>query len=188
MFPSEHYISPQKLSEWNQSLNLGLKELSVKKGEIFLKAGQACHHFYFVQKGLVRLYYLDLDGNEITHWFSTANMLITSPFSFMKKEENILSFEALEDSTLTLIDRNQWNAIISRAKLGEVAIRNLYADFAMTLSRRVMSIHTQTAEERYLKLLEEHPYLIQKAKLNHIASYLGVTPQSLSRIRKNLNA
>ena len=56
----------------------------------------------------------------------------------------------------------------------------------MVFSRRVMSIHTETAEERYLNLIKEHPLLFQKAKLTHIASFLGITPQSLSRIRKNI--
>ena len=66
------------------------------------------------------------------------------------------------------------------------AFRKINSEFAMVLSRRIMSIHTQTAEERYLHLMKEHPDLFQKAKLSHIASFLGITQQSLSRIRKNI--
>ncbi|MEM9329664.1 MAG: Crp/Fnr family transcriptional regulator, partial [Bacteroidota bacterium] len=66
------------------------------------------------------------------------------------------------------------------------ALRQMNSEFAMVLSRRVMSIHTETAEDRYLRLMKEHPLLFQKAKLSHIASFLGITQQSLSRIRKNI--
>ena len=71
-------------------------------------------------------------------------------------------------------------------KKAQRAFRNLSSEFAMRLSRRIMSIHTESAEQRYKKLLEDHPAIFQKAKLAHIASYLGITQQSLSRVRKNL--
>lgn len=186
LIKSEKYITASNLIQWNVDLKLGLKNRSVKKGKLFLEEGQRCDYFYFILKGFVRLYYLDLNGNEITHWFSLENSMITSPLSFFKKEKNILYFEAVEDTELILITSEQLNTIIAQFKSTEEAVRNLYAEFAMILSRRVMSIHTQTAEERYLKLMKEHPYLFQKAKLTHVASFLGVTPQSLSRIRKNL--
>lgn len=112
--------------------------------------------------------------------------MITSPFSFVKNEKNILFFEALEDTDLMLISSPQLEKLIHHLpELGE-AFRHINAEFAMVLSRRIMSIHTETAEERYLKLMEEHPLLFQKAKLSRIASFLGITQQSLSRIRKNL--
>ena len=99
---------------------------------------------------------------------------------------NILYFEALEDTELLLLTHNQLDEIIFNSKTTEKAYQNLLAEFAMVLSRRIMSIHTQSAEDRYLKLIKEHPLLFQKANLSHIASFLGITPQSLSRIRKSI--
>jgi len=186
MLRTGKYISLKKLLDWNIRLSLELSNRSVKRGELFLEEGQRCDYFYYIIKGFVRLYYFDLNGNEVTHWFSSDNMMVTSPFSFFKKEENILYFEALEDTEMILVTYDQLDKISSQVKSAGASIRDMYADFAMLLSRRVMSIHTQTAEERYLKLMEEYPFLFQKAKLTHIASYLGITPQSLSRIRKNL--
>ncbi len=186
MIKSQIYITAQDLIQWNIDLKLGLTNRLVKKGKLFLEEGQRCDYFYFVLKGFVRLYYIDLHGDEVTHWFSKENSMITSPLSFFKKEKNILYFEAVEDTELILITSKQLDTIIAQFKSTEEAVRNLYAEFAMVLSRRVMSIHTETAEERYLKLMDEHPYLLQRAKLSHIASFLGITPQSLSRIRKNL--
>ncbi|MCT4643974.1 MAG: Crp/Fnr family transcriptional regulator [Carboxylicivirga sp.] len=186
MFRVNNYIELKELLDWNIALNLGLTSASIKKNEVFLKEGQQCNYLYYVIKGFIRVYYLDLNGDEITHWFSDKDSMITSPFSFIKNEKNILFFQALEDTELLLISSEQINTISSQAKSTEEAIRNLYAEFAMVLSRRVISIHTETAEERYLKLLREHPHLLQKAKLSHIASFLGITQQSLSRIRKHI--
>ena len=186
MIRSDRFIRAKDLLDWNLSLNLGLNSSLKQRGEIFLEEGQHCDYFYYVIKGFVRVYYLDLDGNEITHWFSGSDSMITSPFSFFKKETNILYFEALEDTELLLLSHNQLDAIISQSKSTEKAYRNLLAEFAMVLSRRIMSIHTESAENRYLNLINQHPLLFQKAKLSHIASFLGITPQSLSRIRKNI--
>ncbi len=186
MFSSKLYIDIEKLIKWNLEFGLGLRNKSVKKGEIFLKEGQRCKHLYYLLSGFTRVYYLDLEGNEITHWFCAKDAIITSPFSYVKDERNILFFEALEDTELILISAKQLDKLLHyKPELSE-ALREMNAEFAMVLSRRVMSLHTQTAEERYLNLMKEHPLLFQKAKLSHIASFLGITQQSLSRIRKNL--
>lgn len=186
MIKANTYIKAEDLFEWNISLKLDLTTNTQKKGELFLEEGQRCDFFYYVLKGFVRIYYLDIEGNEVTHWFSAENSMITSPFSFFKKEKNILYFEALEDTELLLINSHQLDKIMSQSKETGKAYRHLLAEFAMILSRRIMSIHTLTAEERYLKLMKEYPLIFQKAKLSHIASFLGITQQSLSRIRKNI--
>jgi hypothetical protein len=105
---------------------------------------------------------------------------------FFKQEENILYFEATEETELILLNSNQLEIIINKIEYSGDAIRNLFAEFGMVMSRRVMSIHTQTAEERYLSLMNNYPEVFQKAKLTQVASFLGITPQSLSRIRKQI--
>ena len=186
MFQSDQFIAKEHLQKWSEKLGFEFKTQSAKKGEVFLKHKQGCHYFYYVSKGFIRLYYLDLDGQEMTHWFSAENMMITSPFSFFKEETNILNFQALEDTELILITKDQLNLLSDQIDQANKAFQSLFVEFAMRLSRRVMSIHTESAEYRYLKLLEEHPLIFQKAKLAHISSYLGITQQSLSRIRKKL--
>ncbi len=186
MFSSKPYIDLKKLEEWNIELNLAVKTKHVKKGGVFLREGQRCLYLYFILKGFVRVYYHDLQGNEITHWFCSEDSVITSPFSYKKGEPNILCFEALEDTELLLLSSSQIETLVKHIPEFSEALRNMNAEFAMVLSRRIMSIHTETAEDRYLKLMKEHPLLFQKAKLSHIASFLGITQQSLSRIRKNL--
>lgn len=186
MFSSKPYVKLSDIIQWNVEYNLGLERKTAKKGDVFLHADQRCDHLYFILQGFVRVYYLDLKGNEITHWFCAPKSIITSPFSFLKGESNILYFEALEDTELLLMTAAQLEKLIHYLpSLGE-SFRHINAEFAMVLSRRIMTMHTETAEARYLRLMEEHPLLFQKAKLAHIASFLGVTQQSLSRIRKNL--
>jgi len=174
------------LLEWNIDFELGLTTKTVNKGVNFLEKGQKCDHLYFVLKGFVRVYYYDLDGNDMTHMFAYENSITTSPFSFFKNEENILYLEALEETELLLITADQLQTLIDHVEHTGEAIRKLFIEFGMVMSRRVMSIHTETAEERYLNLMKSYPEIFQKAKLTQIASYLGITPQSLSRIRKNI--
>lgn len=186
MFQSDHLVSKEQLLEWGQEIGIEFSTQKVKKGDVFLEGNQRCQYFYYIERGFIRIFYFDLEGRELTHWFSSENMMITSPFSFLKDEHNILNFEALEDSELILITKKQWGLLRDTNPKANRAILGLSAEFAMRLSRRVMSIHTESAEHRYVKLLEDHPLIFQKAKLVHIASYLGVTQQSLSRIRKRL--
>jgi CRP-like cAMP-binding protein len=185
MFQSK-FFSSKNLLEWNIEYNLDISNKSLEKGELLLESGQRCDYFYLVLKGFLRVYYLDIDGNEVTHWFSAKDTTVTSPFSYFKKEENILFIEALEDTDVLLISSHQLNTIIQNIASANQEARNLLAEFAMTFSRKVMDIHTKSAEARYLKLMAEHPAIFQKAKLSHIASFLGITQQSLSRIRKNI--
>ncbi|OJJ16970.1 hypothetical protein BKI52_30095 [marine bacterium AO1-C] len=186
MFSAKPYIALDKLQKWNIKFDLGLISKTAKKGEVFLKAGQRCDHLYYIVNGFTRIYYLDLEGNEVTHWFCAQDSMITSPFSYVKRETNILFFEALENTELLLISSAQLEKLIHHLPELCETFRHINAEFAMVLSRRIMSVHTETAEERYLKLMKEHPLLFQKAKLTHIASFLGITQQSLSRVRKNL--
>ena len=186
MFSSKPYIDVNDLDQWDIEFDLGLKRKSAQKGDVFLKEGQSCYFLYFILGGFVRVYYLDREGKEVTHWFCGKDAIITSPYSYLKRGPNILFFEALEDTELLLLSADQLEKLIQQMPdLGD-AFRHINAEFAMVLSRRIMGIHTETAEERYLRLMKEHPHLFQKAKLSHIASFLGITQQSLSRIRKNL--
>lgn len=186
MFKSDQFISKESLLGWSQDLKIDLKRQTVSKNEVFLEHRYKCHHFYYVIEGFVRIYYLDLQGQERTHWFASEDMMFTSPFSFFKDEANILNFQALDDTELILISRRQIETICDYSKEASKATRLLLSEFAMQFSRRIINIHTQPAEYRYLKLLEEFPEVFQKANLSYIASYLGVTLQSLSRIRRNL--
>lgn len=186
MFKSDQIISKDNLLEWSEEAGIALKTKTVKPDDVFLHHRYKCYYYYFISRGFVRLYFLSIEGREITSWFASENMLITSPFSFYKDETNVMNFQALEETDLIMITREQIDLICDQNKEANKASRRLLAEFAMQFSQRIMSINTESAEYRYLKLLQDHPLIFQKAKLAYIASYLGITQQSLSRIRKNL--
>ncbi len=186
MFQPENSITRQKLEKWANELGLELKTMQVGRSEVFLEQRQKCNYFYFVVKGFMRFYYIDIDGNERTHMFSSENSMFTSPVSFFNDEPNIFSFQALEASEFICLTRDQLSLFTSKIEEANKALEALYINYIVSFSRKVISIYTETAEYRYLKLIEDNPDVFQKAKLAHIASYLGITQQSLSRIRKQL--
>lgn len=186
MVNTDKYVSLNDILKWDKELNLNVQTLTIKKGDFILEQGYKCDYFYFVSKGFVRAFYYDLEGNEITHWFSRENMVITSPDSFFRNKENTANIEALEDAELYLLTKDNIDVIIDNIESSDRLFLNLIIDFAIEFSGRIRSIHTESAEFRYLKLIEQHPNIFNRAKLSHIASYLGIRVQSLSRIRKRL--
>jgi len=180
------YIALDDIHKWADRLGLSIERAEVKKGDLFLKQGQKCDYFYYIMSGLMRIYYYDLEGNQITHWFSSQDMMITSPDSFFQGNENILNFEALEDCTLLLVTKEHLKIASKNIPGFNTVYQKLIVDFTIKLSRRIMSMNTESAEHRYLNLIKEYPSIFQRTKLSHIASYLGITIQSLSRIRKKL--
>jgi CRP-like cAMP-binding protein len=152
------------------------------RNEIILSEGKICRHFYFLDKGLVR-FFSNSEGKDITKFFTVAPYCITSKNSFRNQIPSQESIQALERAVVwqttleksePLLDLKSWNTF-TRKFVHEV---QSYTEELM------MQIKTETAEQRYRKLLEKHPAIIQKIPLKHLSSFLGIAPQSLSRIRK----
>ncbi|WP_299535675.1 Crp/Fnr family transcriptional regulator, partial [Ulvibacterium sp.] len=181
---TDKYIKLQDILQWADTLDLNIESIRVKKGNVFLEQGHKCSYFYYIVSGLMRIFYYDREGHQVTHWFSSQDMMITSPDSFFNNNENILNFEALEDCELLLVTRDHLKTASRNVPGFDTLYRKLIVDFTILLSRRVMSIHTESAEYRYLQLIKQYPGIFHRTKLSYIASYLGVTQQSLSRIRK----
>ena len=80
MFNTDQFVSKKDLLKWGSALGIEFKKQNARKGEVFLKQSQRCDYFYFIEEGFMRVYYLDLQGNEVTHWFSTKDNFITSCF------------------------------------------------------------------------------------------------------------
>jgi len=158
---------------------------SFSRDELLLSAGSVCDHLYLIEEGMLRNFYLDPKGNDITHWFSGKDTLVTAPPSFFKREPSFFSIEAIEDTTARVITYQQLEQVFALAPKLERFGRELAIETMITLGQKVIDLQTKTAEERYNDLLATHPNIFQTAKLGHIAGYLGITQQSLSRIRAN---
>lgn len=161
------------------------QELTIKEGRHLLKPKQECTYLAFVQKGCFRVYYYDIKGKEIITWFSFSGMVITDLLGFYTTGKAQFYIEALEDSIIYKIAKQQLENLYDRYPVYREFGRKFAEEALIMLMQRTMSLHTKSAEERYKELMQI-PDFIQKIPLKYLASYLGITDTSLSRIRKNI--
>jgi len=174
-------------AEWIVCIqHLGLKKL--KKKEHFAQAGEICETLGFILSGSVRYYYL-IDGNDITNYFCFENDYVSSYKSFLTNKPGDSYIQALEPTTILTVSKTNWEAMLNNPMLAykiERFGRLLAEHYLICYDDRVTSFITQTPEERYLKLLQSGKEVIQRMPQHYIANYLGITPVSLSRIRKRI--
>ncbi len=157
----------------------------VKKGEFFLKSGRICRKMAFIEKGYLRMYDI-ADGKDITFWVGSTGKFITSLSSFIFKTENFWNIQAVTDCTIYVISREKhFELCKQQPKWLEFDNLLLAHSFALLEKSMFSQLHT-TAQQRFENLLKEEPALFNYVPLQHIASMLGITPESLSRLRKNL--
>jgi CRP-like cAMP-binding protein len=159
-------------------------EKEFSKNDFILKEGKVCNDYYFMDSGFARAFTHDLDGNDVTTGFYSSNQVVCEIFSFFKRLPSGENIQALTDcQTLHLtFDGLQevFHAMPMFREFGRTILINSYG----SLKQRMLSMHHQTAEERYVQLMQSKPDIFQHAPLKNIASFLGITDTSLSRIRK----
>lgn len=156
-----------------------------KKGEHFVERGKTCKHFAFVADGILRAYNL-YDSVESTTCLCNNNTFATSTVSFITQTPSNVAIQALEDVTLVLIKHEDLNTLYSKStfweKVGRVVAEREYIELQQSSWRN----GPLPAKEKYLTLLKENPGVVNRVPLHYIASYIGVTPETLSRIRKKI--
>ncbi|OZI07662.1 cyclic nucleotide-binding protein [Siphonobacter sp. BAB-5385] len=157
----------------------------LRKRQYLLQEGQVCTHLSFVVKGLLRSYNVDEKGHEHINLFAWEGWWVSDLGSFLKGEAAILNIDALENSELLMISLNDYEALMTSIPKMERYFRLLYQNSLVTKDRRLISSITHTAEEKYWQLAENFPQMIQRVPQHLIASYLGLAPETISRIRKN---
>ena len=158
----------------------------LRKRQYLLQAGDVCKHLVFVAKGLLRTYNVDDKGNEHMSVFGWEGWWISDFNSFLSVEPAVFNIDAIEDSDLFMISRENYEALMIAVPIMDRYFRILYQKSLVTKERRLMSSITHSAEERYVELAESNPKIIARIPQNLIASYLGIAPETLSRIKKNL--
>lgn len=157
-----------------------------RSGDFFVHAGDIPTQLGFVVKGLFRLYYLTLDGVEFTKSFCTENEFLGAYSAFLRQEECRLYIEALEDSTMLLIDYAALHTLFSSHPCWMTLRCYIAEQLFIKKERRESELLLDDAQTRYLKFLAEYPNLESRLKQYQIANYIGITPISLSRIRSQL--
>ncbi|WP_179353618.1 Crp/Fnr family transcriptional regulator [Winogradskyella vidalii] len=156
---------------------------SVSKNEILVKQGEICKYLYFVEQGMGRSYYLNDNQKEITQWFFGTGKFMSSADSFFQKKPSLYYLEVLEDSVLFLISKENLERLFSKYPKMEKLGRLVITEMLTNVFNKLNAIQFQTARERYDYMLAEFPDIAYQVPLGHIASYLGMAQETLSRIR-----
>ena len=176
------YISLSE-DEKNALLSLGLFH-SVKKGTVLLKEGQKTQDSFFVLKGCIRVYYV-IDGEEKTTAFYTE-MDVLTPHCVINKTPSDYFISCVEDSILTVSNSDMGVEMNSKFPKFEIMCRMLSEELLAKQRIDFDEFKTSSPEQRYLNLLQKRPDLIQRVPQHQLASYLGIKPQSLSRLRARI--
>ncbi len=161
------------------------KEVVLSKGRYLVTEGKTCRHLYFLETGALRGFY-NLDGKEITHWFSAAPDFVTSFHSFITQQPAVESIQLLEGSILWAISKEHVTRLMNEHHDIERLVRIAYESYYIRLEERYVNAQFKTATERYQNLLMQTPHILERVPLGYIASYLGISPETLSRIRSRL--
>ncbi|MFZ1527114.1 MAG: Crp/Fnr family transcriptional regulator [Ferruginibacter sp.] len=159
------------------------KIIKLSKGAFLLEEGQVCRHLYFLESGCLRGYY-NIDGREVTQWFGFENNFVTSFRSFTARTASVEYIQALEDAVLWAISYADFSNLLQAHPGIERFVRLMYEHYYIKLEERYSNAHFKTASERYEDLIRNYPHILQRIPLGHIASYLGISPETLSRVRK----
>ena len=166
----------------NDALQECFVKISLAKGEYLLSEGKICKQLYFLEKGALRGFY-NLDGKEITHWFGFENDFVTSFHSFITQEPAVENIQLLEGSILWAISKEQLKELFNQHHEIERLVRIVYEKYYLRLEERFVNAQFKTARERYGNLLQQTPHILERVSLGCIASYLGISQETLSRIR-----
>jgi CRP-like cAMP-binding protein len=160
------------------------EEKNISKGGFFLEEHKISNEYFFLENGFMRAFAFDTQGNDVTTGFYSSNQVafeVSSFFTRIKSKENI---QALQDCDGWFINYEQLNDLFHTLPEFREFGRSILVKGFAALKVRMLSMITETAEQRYEALLKTNPEIFQQAALKHIASYLGITDTSLSRIRK----
>lgn len=162
-------------------------KVSFKKGDIVLKSDDSVDFQYYILQGCLRTYHIDLHGKEHTVQFGIKDWWISDYTAFFSTSKAIMNIEVIQDTILYRISRADKEQLYAQIPKIESFFRKKLERAFAAFQKRILSNLSQTAKERYLNFIQTYPNIEKSVKNYHIASYLGITTESLSRIRKELS-
>jgi CRP-like cAMP-binding protein len=160
----------------------------LRKKQYLLQQGDVCRYTAFVTKGLLRSYTVDEKGTEHIVQFALEGWWVADLYSFFTGEPSVYNIDAFEESELLLISKTNYELLLEQVPKLERFFRILTQNNLIALQRRLIGSFSKTAEENYIQLIHAHPNIVQRVPQHMIASFLGITPETLSRIRKQIAA
>lgn len=158
----------------------------LRKRQYLLQDGDVCKYTAFVEKGMLRTFTIDEKGNQPILQFSMEGWWVADLYSFLTNEPSLYNIDALEDCELLLITKPNWDLLLEKVPAFERFFRILIQNSLIATQRRLMGSMSETAEEKYTKLINNFPGCIERVPQHMIASYLGITRETLSRVRSQL--
>ncbi len=158
--------------------------VTIKKRKDLLVSGQTCNYLYFITQGCLRSFYINSKGIEHIYQIRMDNSWISDLESFFSKSPAKYNIEAIEDSNMLRISHEQFEQLLIKIPRLERYFRILFQKAYINALNRLNATMWETAMDRYNEMLKENPEIFQRVPLVYIASYLGITPESLSRIRR----
>lgn len=159
---------------------------SLAKGDLLIQEGKTSKYSYFLETGIIRCYIIDLQGNEVTTRFYSAPDFLNDYLSFFEQKPSEENYELITDCTLHTINfdnvQHCFHTIPEFREWGRMLLTLNYGH----INKKMISLHKETAQERYINLKNTNPEIIEQVPLHIIASYLSITKYSLSRIRKEI--
>jgi CRP-like cAMP-binding protein len=183
LFYSSNLVSFDKAGE----IASHFSHKAIRKNEFFLAEGNYCNEYLFLEKGFMRAFAHDTEGNEVTTNFYSDNQVVFEVASFFQRTISKENIQALTDCEGWYITYEQLNMLFHSLPEFRIFGRSILVKGFAELKNRMLSMITETAEERYAHLLKTKPEIFHHAPLKTIASYLGITDTSLSRIRKEFS-
>jgi len=158
----------------------------IRRKQYILQEGDICKSYVFITKGLLKSYRLDEKGNEHITVFGWEGWWISDFKSFLKQQPATLFIDAVEDTELLVISREDYEQLTLAVPIMNRYFRILYENSLITKDERLISQNSYTAEEKFQRLMNYNPEIIHRVPQHLVASYLGLAPATLSRIRKRL--
>lgn len=171
-------------ADW-QRIASCLSQEELEEGELILEEGKVCRHLYFLETGFLR-YFIMRDGEEVTKYFTVPPYCFTSQRSFTDLKPAPESIQVLENAVIYKMKHQDAFGLLTMPSWNTF-IRKLIQEVQYLTEDILIEMQNKTAEERYVEMLHNGDPILQKAPLKHLASFLGIAPQSLSRIRKKIN-
>ncbi|KGE15575.1 Crp/Fnr family transcriptional regulator [Sphingobacterium deserti] len=183
----EHIADKVPITERDKEVVMSFfRRKKLRKRQYLLQEGDVCKYISFVTEGLMRSYTVDEKGNEHINLFAWEGWWISDFAGFIFGNEAKLNIDAIEDTTVLLLSVENYEKMLTEVPLMERYFRVLYQNSLATKDSRLISAITHTAEEKYTMFLDTYPSIGQRLPQNLIASYLGLSPETISRIKKKI--
>lgn len=189
MFDSFQRHLRKRVDLSTSEMDLILSRINVrqfKKKTIILKAGEVCRYQGYIDKGCIRMFYTDEKGHEHVVYFGFEDWWMGDISSFVTGQPADYSIEALEDSIIFFFDRDNMEKLYETVPKLERSFRILVQGALIALQKRLVASMSSNAEIRYMQLLQKFPHIELRVAQHHLASYLGITPEALSRVKKTM--